>query len=232
MDFVGRHMRPITTLLLLFCVIHPTKALADPFSIKPDGSLVANVAFATHGVFFCDDPGIACSGSGTSSVMLGSGANIVSLSFVGADTTVAVSNVATPVTLGTFSTSGARAFPSLPNPNVPILRFEFSLTQTSPVSDTANPRWFFGPGGGAALPLLRGPDYLQTAVGPNPPPFAYRGIVFSIAPFPFSIPNQGMTPFTADAGLVPEPTTLMLAATGLIGAVRARRRTETKQAIK
>jgi len=214
-------MRSLTTLLLLFlfCFIDPTKALADPFTINPDGSLVANVAFTTQGIFTCN-PDISCSGSGTSSVMLGSG---VTVSFVGANATVPVGNVATPVTLGTFTASGG-AFPSLPNPNAAILRFDFSLTQTSPTSSTANSRWFFGPGGGAALPLLQGPSYTQTPTGPNPPPFAYNAIVFTLAPFPFSIPGT----LTADAGLVPEPTTLILAATGLIGAVQARRRTRTK----
>ena len=216
-------MRPLTTLLFLFCVIHPTKALADPFGIKPDGSLVANVTFTTQGVFTCNS-GIPCSGSGTSSVTLGSGANIVALSFAGANTTVAVGNVATLVTLGTFSGSGAGPFPSLPNPGTAILRFDFSLTQTSPVASTASSRWFFAPGGGAALPLLEGPSYTQTPTGPNPPPFGYNAIVFTLAPFPFTIPGT----LTADAGLVPEPTTLILAATGLIGAAQARRRARRK----
>ena len=215
-------MRASTTLpilLLAFCVGHSTEARGESFNLLPDGSLVVNAAYTTHGVFTCQ-PGVPCTGSGTASVTLGS----MTITFSSTDTVVAIGNIATRVPLGEFTVGGGSGFPALPNPNTPILGFSLSLTQSSPAPGAGNLVWFFGPGGGSALPLLMGNSWIQTPVGPLPAGFNYPSLVYTVSPFPVVIAGNGVTPVTADAGLVPEPATLIITVTGLLGAAQVRRR--------
>jgi len=200
-------------------------ARAESFNLLPDGSLTVNAAYTTHGVFTCQ-PGVPCSGSGTTSVTLGSGANTVTISFSGTDTVVAIGNTVTRVPLGAFSADAVDGFtfPALSNPNAPVLRFDLSLAQSSPAPGAANLSWFFGPGGGTALPLLMGGTYVAFPAGPLPAGFNYSSLVYTIAPFPLAIAGNGLTTVTADVGLVPEPATLIIALTGLLGAAGVRRR--------
>ena len=69
-----------------------------------------------------------------------------------------------------------------------------------------------------------GGTYVTFPAGPLPPGFNYSSLVYTVAPFPLSIAGNGLTPVTADAGLVPEPATLIIAVTGLLGAAQVRRR--------
>ena len=201
-------------------------ARAEPFSILPDGSVVFNSAVTTQGVFTCG--GIPeCSGTGTNTITVGSGTGMLTLTFTGVNKTVAVGNSATLVSLGTFNASTidpAFTFPASSNPNVPIFRFQFLMSQSSPAAGTGGLSMGFGPGGGAALPLLIGGSYLSFPTGPNPPGFNYTAIVYTLSPFPFTIEGSGATDLQAAAGVIPEPTTMILVGTGLAGAIGARRR--------
>lgn len=195
-------------------------ARADPYTILPNGDLVFNTALTTQGVFTCLAP-IPCSGSGTNSVTLGSGANTGTLTFTGVDTRIQVGNVALPVSLGTVELSAPSGFtfPAQSNPNVSVLQFDFSITHTSPVPGTASQRWFYGPGGNPTLPLLLGSSWTAFSTGPNPPGYHYTFLVYSFGSR--TLPGQ----IGADVGAAPEPATLVLLGTGLaVGAVRARRR--------
>jgi hypothetical protein len=182
-------------------------------------------AFSTDGVFTCVRS-LPCTGSGTSSVTLGSGSNTATLTFNGVDTTIDIDNVARPVTLGHFEVTGSPGFtfPKRINPTNPVLRFNFRIRQTSPVDNTNSKELSFGPGGKSDLPLLMGTDHTSFGLATSAPGFRYEALVYSIAPFPFKISGNGVTDFTARVGVVPEPATFVLVGGGLAAAIAARRR--------
>jgi hypothetical protein len=97
-----------------------------------------------------------------------------------------------------------------------------SVDQTAPVPGHATKQLTFGPGGRPALALQEGTEYFALPLGPNP--FSYTMIVYTLRPFPFTLATNGTTTLTADVGVVPEPGTMVLLGTGLVGAAMARRR--------
>ena len=200
----------LTTVLALIAA----EASAEPFAFN------ANVT--TSGVFGClKEP--ACVASGDS-VILGSGADAVTLTFTGIDTSLAITNTAQPVSLGTLSASSSAAtFPTRTNPLLPIVSFVLTLTHDGPVagSDTLGLR--FGPGGTAELEFLQGNTYLSLPSGGSTTPgFNHPWLIYSLSPFQFSIPMNGSVDLTADVGAVPEPATLLLVGFGLAGAAARR----------
>jgi len=64
--------------------------------------------------------------------------------------------------------------------------------------------------------------------GPQPPQYHYTGIYYTFRVFPLTLPLNGSKELVADAGAVPEPTSVALVATGLVGVLfRRRRRTQS-----
>jgi hypothetical protein len=209
--------------LFLSCFAVAT-ARADPFMVV-NGEAIFTVDLATQGVFGCR-PTVPCTGTGSNSVTLGSGANMATVTFHGVHTTFQVGNTSQPVTLGTFEVTSTPGFtfPARTNPNNTVLDFSVLVSHTLPVADSNTTGWGFGPGGRTTLPLLTGEQFFTMALGPNPPGFNYKDIVYSKRPFPFSIPGSGSQDLTYDVGVVPEPTSLVLLGSGLVGTVLARRR--------
>src|SRR5215212_8182499 len=120
----------------LLCLLASTVVQADPFVILPNGELVFNTSFSTQGVFTCTP---LCTGSGTNSVVFGSGANTVSITFTGIDTTILVGAEPVPTVVGQIQvvTSGAGfIFPVGSNPNARFIFFNITVTQSSPTAGT------------------------------------------------------------------------------------------------
>ena len=201
------------------------EARADPFTILPDGQVAFDTALMTSGVFRCQGP-LACSGSGTNSVTLGSRSGQATITFTGVTTTFQVTNRAQPVAIGTFdvvSTPGF-TFPARGNVNYPVVHFGLVFEHMSPTPGIGRIGWTFGPGGGSELPVLRGISWVGLPLDVNPPHVGYSGFVYTVRPFPFKIPASGSHDLVANVGVVPEPGTLLLVGSGIAGLIGARRR--------
>ena len=197
-------------LVLLGC--SPLEATAEPI-------IVTSAAFSTSGVFSCLQR-LSCSGEGTSSMTLHAGDEMVSFTFTGVDTSYLVKNVTETVPIGRFDVAASNpdfTFPTGSNDNKGIVQFVMTVTHTEPISRTNHVFWRFGPGGGSTLSVI-GQSYFSISSGLAD----YPGIVYSISPHPFALPATGSVELAAQAGAVPEPASLLLAATGLAAALRKR----------
>lgn len=210
-------MRTAITLgTLLLCTLAAPAARADPF--------VVSTTISTSGTFDCRAIS-GCSGEGTNAVTIRSGSESATLSFVGLTATFDVTNTRTgPVTLGHFELEATDGFtfpPHPANPLQPMMRFAMRVNQSEPVIDSTTRGWQFRPAAGGGLRLIMGYSDFGMDVGPNP--HSYDLIVYRVRPFPFTV-ARGRTAVTADVGVVPEPGTMILLGSGLVGAALARRR--------
>jgi hypothetical protein len=200
-----------------------TIAHAEPFTILPNGDLVFNVSLSTTGLFTCRTA-VTCTGSGTDAITLHSGSGTATFSFTGVNTSAVIGNRTVPVTLGTFEGSATPGF-SLPDgipPSWVLFSFSFNASQSSPVAASNGVTWDFNQrfrryGEGS-------PTYLPLPTGPQPPQFHYSAIYYTFRVFPLELPLNGSRTLVADAGAVPEPASMVLVGSGLIGAILRRRK--------
>jgi hypothetical protein len=202
-----------SSLLALVVVCAPALARADPFSITSTVS--------TTGMFRCHDFAI-CIGGG-SSITLPSGSGSATITYTGFTTTFDVTTTVSTVPLGRFDVTATEGYVFPANTANPqeqsIIDFVLTAFNPSNLSDTTRLSWAFGPGGRLTL-AQRGP--WNFTVPPSEDPFPYGGISFTTNS-PVLAPNAS-TLVTADAALVPEPSTLLLLGSGLVGAALRRRR--------
>ena len=155
---------------------------------------------------------------------MGSGANTATITFNGVNTSIDVptTHLQDVPSLGEFSMTATDGFvfPVRPNnPDLAILSFTLSLVQ-APVADTTGWRWEFGPGGHPDLRLRMGRGEMATHSGSS----AYAFIVWKVHPFPFTLEPNATTDVSAQVGASPEPASLVLLGTGLVGTFIARKR--------
>lgn len=216
---------PILLALIVSSILSAGVANAEPFTILPDGSVVFNTVLTSSATFTCLST-VPCTGSGTNSVTIGSGASTATLTFTGVSTSFQTANISKTVSVGSVESAASDGFifPTRTNPRLPILRFDLTMTHTSPVAATRRKGITFR-GGRPDLPMLQANNSsVVFPIGPQPPGAHYAAIVYSFSPWPIVIGQNRTTNLTTKVGAVPEPSTLILLGSGLAWGAYARRR--------
>jgi hypothetical protein len=197
----------------LFCLFVSISTQAEPFFFLPNGELAFNTQYSTQGSFTCS----LCTGSGTNSVVFGSGPNTLTLIVTGVSTTFITSSQPVKVITGqiqVIATGSGFVFPTPSNPNVPLITLNLGITTTSPTAGFQSIS-FTALGGGTSLifsPFLT--DHIAFPVGTIPPGFGFTHVVFTFNNL--TVPNTNvMMDIPAQLVAVPEPTSLLLLGSGV-----------------
>jgi len=219
-------------------------AMAQGWVHLPNGQLGYITDYTTTGFFKCAAPFYvigSCSASGNT-MTLGTGGSSITFTFQGVSQTQTITaGKSAQVSLGTisktFSGSGPHVFPGGRHRNVPLFYFSIIFNTSFPIAATDT--WT---GGYLARSPTRMPDNCCDGLGPNyvsfpvtepPPPYGYtqlvfhdfEGTTFTTDPYDIDITGQ--------AAVIPEPATIWLTGSGLLGllALAKRRRRSRAQSL-
>lgn len=233
-------------LVLAVLLVTPRPSMAQ-WVFLPDGRIGVNTSYFVSGFFSCS-PGFAAVGYGCSAagnhLSVTSGAATLDVTFAGASGDIVVRNVSDVFPLGTFNAvlggTGPFLFPvSADNDAGALFEVAVGVSTNGYAPGMVNSvrARFWGNGSG----VVRGdwdPSFVLTGFSPTQPSgYFYTAIAFS----PVNTNGHGVTidagtgstTIEARVGLIPEPSTSLLLATGLvglIGVVRRQRRAEINSA--
>ena len=217
-------------------LVAPLAPLPAQWSVQPDGEWGYTHNLTTEGVFRCLNvenylPGGSCSASGNTLTLV-SGSSSMTISFTGTTQTVIAKGTRSgPLEMGMFTksfTGGPFSLPPVASVNGALFQFEMLLKSTLPFPTSASIRFGYTSRTGNALPndCCQYPTYTILAALIPPEPLRYSGPLYdTFAGVNISL-DQTPNTITSRVGLVPEPETIALLASGLgmLGIVRVLRR--------
>jgi hypothetical protein len=159
----------------------------------------------------------------------------MTMTFHGLTQLILATNTFQPVLLGsitkTFSGSGPFLFPQGKNVNDVLFYFSMVLTSSNPVAATGLYRAAYLPVSQTVLPRNccdYMPEWVTLPIAPPPPNFQYNYIIYNGVFGTTMTTTPGTQLMGANVGIAPEPATLWLTGTGLIGLGALVRRRRTK----
>ncbi|MCC6773006.1 MAG: PEP-CTERM sorting domain-containing protein [Gemmatimonadaceae bacterium] len=208
-----------------------TTLQAQGWQRLPNGELGYRTDYTSTGFFACNQWFItrgACRVNG-SSVTLTNAGNSLTLTYHGYSTSVLATAHSKTTPIGyiekSFTGSGPFIFPRTRTPNAYYVNFWIAVSTVTPVMSSGiwNGGYLLGQNGLKAVNLSAHSKFLLP-VSPPPSPATYNGL----ASYDFTNPdvtldNQRMY-FDANVSITPEPATIVLLGTGLVGTFGAWRR--------
>jgi hypothetical protein len=205
----------------------PRTTLAQTWVFLPDGTIGVNTSYSVSGIFACNTrhsyAGYSCTGDGNT-LALTSGTATLDVTFTGVSANILARNVIDVVPLGTFGTelggTGPFVFPASPHNDAGEL-FRMTLALSNGALGTPPVARFFGESTSTSETDWDPPFFFGAySQQQQPAGYTYNGLAYSIVYTQgHGIRLDGATGSTllqAQVGLIPEPSTTILLATGLV----------------
>lgn len=211
----------------------PLELQADSWSRTPDGRIGYTFGFEATVTLSCGGRYVvgSCAVFGDA-IRISNGGNSLVLRFRNSSpTSVTAYNVRESVGLGQLEVEvegdGPFVLPTMSHPNNSLFQAAIALSTTSPsVRSKTKTIGFYGRNGvfNPTSRFSRNVTWMSFGLADQPPEYHYRSVVFDNFPYRAIAPEDAVIQWNTDVGIVPEPGSILLVATGMLGLLAVSRR--------